>query len=288
MSRAAPHRRSRRVIIILLVTAALCAGLAVRGWVDTTRPRLRGVGREAGVTRELRVLHVSDLHARRFGAHQAGLERILRGVHADVALITGDMIVAGRDELGPALELVAVLRRHASLLVFVPGNHDDAQVASALERHRVRLVEPGEVISIPGRGDVAIVSADRAGAITAAPARAAPLLIVAMHQPPGERTLRAARRLTTGTQLLLAGHTHGGQLRMPWVGALIAPVSWDEVETGGSMLELFPDLRGFLVVGEEHAGDQWVSVSTGLGETLLPFRLFDRAEITLFTVRPRR
>lgn len=287
MPQAASQRRSRRVVI-LLVAAALCVGLAVRGWVDTTRPRLHEVGLEAGVTRELKVLHVSDLHARRFGAKQAGLERILQGVHADVAVITGDLIVAGRDELGPALELVTVLHGHAPLLVFVPGNHDDARVESVLARHGVSIVEPGAVVSIPGRDDAVIVSADRAGAISAAPARDTPLLIVAMHQPPGERTLRAARRLTTGTQLLLAGHTHGGQLRLPWVGALITPVRWDESGTGGSMLELFPDVRGFLVVGEKHSGGQWISVSSGLGETLVPLRLFDRAEISLLKVQPAR
>jgi len=54
---------------------------------------------------------------------------------------------------------------------------------------------------VAGRGDVAIVSADQEGDMSAAAARDTPLLPVAMHQPPGESALRPARRLMTGTQL---------------------------------------------------------------------------------------
>lgn len=289
MSRSPDRPRGgRRVVrlIVFIVLAALAVAVLARAYSDTYRPQVHRVTIPAAVTRPFTIIQASDLHARRFGKRQAELARILRGAHADLAVITGDMIDRGHDLLQPALELAAVLRAHAPLTVFVAGNHDDQMVSDALSRHGVVILGHDTVVIPSGRPDVAIVATDDDGHIVARPDPGVALLVVAMHAPPDRQVLASARPLTRGTQLFLAGHTHGGQIRLPLIGAIAAPVN-ASFGALGSRLEFLPDLRGFLVKGERRYGSQWVSVSAGLGETFIPGRLFDPAELSLITVVPR-
>ena len=107
-----------------------------------------------------------------------------------------------------------------------------------------------------------------------------------MHQPPRDSLLQSAAGLAPGTELVLAGHTHGGQLRVPGIGALVAPRDWGIHGITSLTDQVLPDLRGFMVDGAYRRGRQYVDVSPGLGTTYVPFRLFAPAEITLVRLVP--
>ena len=68
--------------------------------------------------------------------------------------------------------------------------------------------------------------------------------------------------------LIFSGHTHGGQFRLPLIGGLIAPS-----DSGG----FFPEYDGGLYT----MGDSCMIVSRGLGNSILPFRINNRAEIVI-------
>jgi predicted MPP superfamily phosphohydrolase len=77
-----------------------------------------------------------------------------------------------------------------------------------------------------------------------------------------------ARDINEGKyDLILSGHSHGGQVRLPILGALIVPIGVDGYEKGWY----------FTPAG-------WLHVSSGLGTFFLPTRFFCRPEITLVEI----
>ena len=75
---------------------------------------------------------------------------------------------------------------------------------------------------------------------------------------------------TQGFQLSVAGHTHGGQVCLPFYGALVKPPGGEHYTAG---------------LYEE--GDELVYVNRGLGVTSLPLRFFARPEITVLEFSPQ-
>jgi uncharacterized protein len=287
-----PHGYSeamkRRTFLYVTLAAAFAAAAALGwvGWTDTTAPVLReNVVPVSGISGELRVLHVSDLHSARFGTKQADIERLLAGARFDAAVITGDLLAAQGSDRAASFELVSVLQKHTDAVLFVPGNHDDPALSDELSARGVAVVRAGTAVRlIAGDTRVTVVSADRYGRVSADVAVATPLLLVAMHQPPDANTLSSVRPLTRGTQVFLAGHTHGGQIRVPGIGAVRAPLRW----VGDDPDEWFPDWRGIAVMGVYRHDGQVVEISPGLGTTIVPFRLFDPAELTVLRLVPMR
>ena len=178
----------------------------------------------------LRVALLSDIH---FGNRAMSTERLnaiveqINGAHPDLILIAGDFVV-GHDALrasGRAAGLEAPLSRlNAPLgVVAVLGNHDhwtapDA-VRLALGRARITVLENRAV----RRGPLAVVGIDDAfsghddiEAASASLAAIGGVPILLTHSPD------LVHKLRDGFPLVVAGHTHCGQVVLPWYGPLLA------------------------------------------------------------------
>lgn len=76
-----------------------------------------------------------------------------------------------------------------------------------------------------------------------------------------------------GADLTVAGHTHGGLIRLPGIGSVISP-----------QFQLFPKYdSGFFTIGKRHA-----VVSRGLGTHTFHIRIFDRAELVVIHLKPEK
>ena len=196
-------------------------------WVDFTHhdvalaglpPRLDG----------LRVAHLTDLHASAvvpLDWIRSVIDRV-NAMEPDVAVITGDLVTEDTSWIdGVAYELGRLQARHGRFAIL--GNHDywtqGSRVSAALERNGVHHLRNANVV-IGGPGGLRLVGIDDHWTgnddLDAAMAGVGPdeASLLLMHSP--DLLLPAAR---AGVRLALAGHTHGGQVRLPGWGALIVP-----------------------------------------------------------------
>ena len=284
----------------LSVTGA-AAGAAVAAWpfVEPHLPVLRAVRVPVlpPSWAPLRVLHLSDLHLLPRHTRRAAWVRDLARLEPDLVVSTGDHVssVEAFDLLG---ETLGALTADGTPGVFVPGNNDyftpvlpspvgylrdgpprrrkadiPWEQASALlqERGWTDLTHRRTTIHVAGRPvvltgtDDAHLRRDRYGLVSG------PVdgFGVGVTHTPQRALLRSYER--DGHTLVLAGHTHGGQLRVPRAGPLVTNC----------------DLQRSRARGLTRGEGGWLHVSAGLGTSpYLPVRFCCRPEATLLDLVP--
>ncbi len=228
-------------------------------------------------TKPLRVVLISDFHVARFGNTPARMQETVDHVAAlkpDLVLLAGDFIadpilqpVPMRPNVAPWARLKAPLGVFAVL-----GNHDFHENTDRLKfwlrEVGVRVLEnaavrvgPLAVVGISDKfsghariGD-ALRSAKRQGGVP----------IVVTHSP------ALISRIPAGVELVLAGHTHCGQIVLP----LIGPID-KRTEYGGRF-----------ACGVIREGRRTIVVTAGLGVSRVPFRLGAPPDFWLITIVPR-
>lgn len=231
---------------------------------------------EAGAS--ARIVLLSDLH---LGAYKdAGfVERVAASVNAtqaDCVLIAGDLLYAARLPLEP---MFAPLGRINKPVYAVLGNHDPRELGETVSESRaielveraldgagVRMIENQVVdcggVAVAGIGDR---WSGREETRFLHAYRGSKPLIVVTHNPDTALDLRAPQ-----VKLVLAAHTHGGQIRIPWLYQKVLPVSG-------------PFDKG--LHEPVTAGGPRIFVTSGLGETALPLRLFNPPVIDVLTLQ---
>ncbi len=281
------------VVVAVLAAGSCCVAYGVfieRKWFRMTRYRLEIL--PAGGPQALRVLHLSDLHYAR------GDRRMARFIASlperDVTVITGDLL--GEPEA--AEEVARILRPARGELAsyFVLGSNDryyprpifylryfkrrgrklrvgergrDRKLVSQLEAdgwmHLSNARAELDGIEAAGMDDPHIHRPDLRMMLRRSPERFG---LAIVHSPDPAPELAAL-----GYGLIVAGHTHGGQVRMPFVGALV----------NNSKLPLRMSMGMFRI------GSTYLHISPGLGTSkYAPFRFLCRPEATLIELaRPR-
>lgn len=265
-----PTGRSRLATAALILLVLLHA---VGGWLVWDNRRLVVTDYEVTMadlpadSSGIRIAQVSDLHAAHFGSFEDRLLQAVTAAQPDLVVITGDIVDRSTRDLTAPLRTAERLAQVAPT-VFITGNHEAdlgqlPQLLEGLEQRGV-LVLRDEAHSMTLSGtDLVVVGLDDAKHRRNAklPARSpgevmdslgitddAPVLVLA-HRP----TL-LPELAEHGADVVLSGHAHGGQVRIPGVGGLIAP------DQG-----LFPALTS----GVHRHGDASMVISRGLGNTAL-------------------
>lgn len=238
--------------------------------------------------RGLRIVHISDLHARPSRFLAPLFQRLVEEVNradADLVLVSGDL-AAGAENMSIAARLLSHMSSRHGLFVTL-GNHDlnvtmerwlqgldegfDVEVLRRiLADHGVRLLHneavmverAGHRVAIVGVGDASCGLDDLCGATAGLPA--ADLVIVVEHSPdildrPGIEI----------ADLVLCGHTHGGQMMIPGWGSVWAPV-WRDRRRGAGLLA---------------CGDVACHVSRGVGVTW-PIRVGCPPQLAILELHP--
>lgn len=277
MTRAKGKPRFRYLLLALCVLGAF---LAAKAWHDTTRdPVVRFIRIALPIGSAQwppgRIVLLSDLHVAGPDMPPARLGRIVRQVNAlkpDLVLFAGDFVsdkglatkhYSSRESVAP----LAGLDRRAIKLA-VPGNHDHWRDVRALERELAKVRVRTLRNEVANAGGVIVGGLDDNYTDHANLPRLLRHLrsmgrggVILAHSPDD------FPKLPRGTGLMLAGHTHCGQIGWPWGGAPFYNVR---------------DRRYGCGVIRENGNT--LIISAGLGTSVLPVRLFTQPEIWVVDV----
>lgn len=232
-----------------------------------------------------RIAHISDLHNTEFGEDNATLLQMLSECQPDIIVITGDLIDAQHTDVEAALSFVQESIKVAPIF-YVTGNHEascpqydvlkaglESAGVTVLEDEITYLERKGETIALLGLSDPNFsIRGDLFGEV---PAMVSTKLKNMLEQESSYSILLSHRPelfetyVACGVDLILSGHAHGGQFRLPFVGGLIAP------DQG-----LFPKYDAGLYTD----GNTNMIVSRGLGNSIIPIRFNNRPEIVLINL----
>ena len=266
------ERRARGWLTLLLMGCLLFA------WARFVEPQRIRVQETVltGTGAPLRLVLISDIH---LGVYKdtAYLQRLVDRINtlqADAVVIAGDF---SYEPDGASLQAMFAPLAGLRLPTYaVLGNHDqqapgpdiDVELRAALAGHNVKVIEGTTVMlggfRLAGLGD-RWADKDDPGFLTIA--RSTVPTLVLTHNPDSAIGLDPDQ-----TALVLAGHTHGGQIRIPWL-----------------YKQVIPSRYGF-DRGEQYlrtpAGRVRVYTTVGTGEIGLPMRLFNPPTIDLLDLRP--
>ena len=235
-----------------------------------------------------RIAQVSDLHNAEFGENNEILLQKLAESKPDIIVITGDLVDASHTDLNAAIVFVEKATVIAPIY-YVTGNHEanitqyddlkerlEAVGVIVLEDEGVLLEREGKQLSLIGLSDPDFtIKGDLFGEV---PAMVATKLkgmeiqetytILLSHRPELLETY-----VYCGIDLVLSGHAHGGQFRLPFVGGLIAPNQG-----------FFPKYDA----GVYKEANTDLVVSRGIGNSIIPIRFNNRPEIVLVTLEANK
>lgn len=264
------------VIIIIALSCCYIYGSKIEpNWIevvsiDLTIPNLDSV------FNNFKIVQVSDLHSNYF-MPESRLNKIIKSVNQqqpDAIAITGDFVTQGRGFNDKNLiSKFSRLEAKAGVLS-VLGNHDHwkpniARLQQILVQSQINNLENGVYLVERGSQQLAIAGIDDPywgkpdlqQAIAQLPSNVPAILLV--HEP--DYIEKSA--LTHRFALQLSGHSHGGQIKIPFLDPFILPKGGRKYFAGLNQVE-----------------DTIIYTSRGLGMTGLPLRFGSRPEITVFTL----
>lgn len=273
--------RRRKTAVLLVLTALLAAGFLLWGncSLQTTETALVSPALPPAFD-GLRIVELADLHGRVFGRGSRRLLAAVRRAEPDLICIDGDLF----DEHTDLAMLPPLLRGLCAIapVYYVTGNHEwrVPGLRGILAQMRAcgvtvlqddwRVLRRGEDALIVAGTDDPCGPAERKtpaeliADIRAEAGEAAFLLLLA------HRNDQLPQWSALGVQAVLAGHCHGGVVRLPFVGGLF-----------GTDRRLFPAWDA----GLYRQGETALYVSRGLGYTNVHFRLFNRPEVAVIVLR---
>jgi uncharacterized protein len=223
-----------------------------------------------------RIVQLSDIHADRWMTAQR-IQKVVDRVNQmspDLVVLTGDFVTRNAEEYTPNLKVLKALKPIDKTLAIL-GNHDawtnpdlvqqtlEAAGIDVLANQVVTLDRGSQQLHMGGVDDV-WAERDRLDKVLATlPAKGAAILLA--HEPDFADTSAATGRF----DLQLSGHSHGGQVRLPF------------------MKKFFPPLAYKYPMGQYQVGSMIQYTNRGLGSSGIPIRFNCRPEITIFTLKSR-
>ncbi len=281
------HRR-KRLFILLILLAFVILAIVFSIWQNNSIVITRtdyANEKIPSTFNDFKIVQISDLHNKLFGKEQKQLLEKVSGETPDIIVITGDLIDQRKYDLEKAMVFVQGAVKIAPVY-YVSGNHeawsgDYETIKTRLEDFGVIVLDNAEIEIIRGDDHIKILGLSDPDFLTSSYIEGTDATLVKKslngwkdengfkvllsHRPELFNLYRDANM-----DLVFSGHAHGGQFRLPFIGGLIAP------DQG-----LFPKFTS----GSYTEGSTTLFVSRGLGNSIIPQRLFNRPEIVVVTLK---
>ena len=226
-----------------------------------------------------RIVQISDLHNAEFGENNEKLLLMLKQADADIIAITGDMIDSRNTDIDVAISF-AQKAVNIAPVYYVNGNHE-SRVLGEYEKLKQGLTDAGVTILENSSADITIGDETISLIGINDPTLRMELVDDTMEQniahqlvsviPDNDnyKVLLAHRPeyfdvYAGNVDLVLSGHAHGGQFRIPFIGGLVAPGQG-----------FFPEYYE----GSHIKENTEMIVSRGIGNSIIPFRINNKPEI---------
>lgn len=229
------------------------------------------------------IVQVSDLHNTEFGRGSDDLLRLIQDSSPDIIAVTGDLISREDHVYETAMDFISKAQSIAPVY-FVTGNHEAyhehfSKIRRELLERGVRVLTNEETFVDYGSSRIRLIGTEDpafAGRSGLSEERILGAALGDLRSAGEDFTLLLSHRpeffslyVLYELDLVLAGHAHGGQVRLPFIGALTAPgQGW------------FPDYTE----GVHEAGDTRMVVSRGLGNSIIPLRVNNPPELVVVSL----
>ncbi|HHQ2897162.1 TPA: metallophosphoesterase [Bacillus cereus] len=228
-----------------------------------------------------KILQISDLHNKKFGDNQDVLIQKMKSIDPDIIAITGDLIDSKSYDAEVSMQLIREMVKKYPVY-FVTGNHEQwsgkyNSLEKELKKYGVNVLRNEHVCIRKGEQEINLLGIDdpefgtgnrdegniiideiKKAKIEMQPDRYNVLL---SHRPEFIKEYTNER-----LDLVLSGHAHGGQVRLPFIGGLVAPNQG-----------VLPKYTAGLYVEKNTS----MVVSRGLGNSIIPQRILNRPEIVV-------
>ena len=229
---------------------------------------------------KLTIVHVSDLHNKEFGKDNKRLLKKIESCGPDIIAVTGDIIDSYHTDVDVAITFMQKASEIAPCY-FIPGNHEqrvpdeyntfkeelEGFNVTILENEAVEFSQNEDTFSLIGLIDPNFVFDYPTGYISTQLSTLSAddnYTVLLAHRPEYFETYTSF-----DVDLVLSGHAHGGQFRIPFIGGLFAPDqgAFPKYDSG-----MFSDNNTEMIV------------SRGLGNSVFPFRLNNPPELITITI----
>ena len=271
--RKIPHKKILILILIIIILIPFCLYQNKHLVITTYTYESEKLGEDLD---GYRIVQISDLHNAAFGKENKKLLETIRSCSPDIIVITGDLVDSNHTNVERAVAFVKEAVKIAPVY-YVTGNHEYwldpseneqmmqgilAAGAYDLDDEAVRIEKGDSSFLLVGLDDQHLSDETLKNLLQE---QKNELSIVLAHEPQYLQNYANA-----GADLVLTGHAHGGQIRLPFVGGIVAPD------------------QGFLpeyTSGQYNSTDTEMIVSRGLGNSIIPVRLFNYPEVVCVELR---
>ncbi len=233
-----------------------------------------------------KIVQISDLHNKNYYGR---LSKKIERIKPDIVVITGDLIDRRNAKIDTALQLVEQISNIAPVY-YVSGNHEQLSgkydiLKGKLGKPNVKIIDNSYVvlernesrIGLMGLADPTIQQKESTYLLADSSYYVENNLNRLFENADTNFNILLSHRpeyfhiyAKVGIDLVFSGHAHGGQIRIPFIGGLVAPNQG-----------FFPKYTD----GIHRAGSTSMVVSRGLGNSVLPPRIFNRPELVTVILR---
>lgn len=281
-------KNKKRIIALTVLAIFLLTLVAWTAWENTTLELSTYTIQSEKLPKSFsgyRIAQISDLHNAKMSNDNEKLLAMLREIEPDIIAITGDLIDANKTDVEIALQFAEDALKIAPCY-YVTGNHEaftaeyemlESNLLNLgviiLSDRRVELEKDGKTISLLGVDDPSFTK----DAPHQSPEMAMYTKLQALKGNEDTFSILLSHRpelfnayTKNNIDLVLSGHAHGGQFRLPFIGGLVAP------DQG-----LFPEYDSGLYT----SGNTNMIVSRGIGNSIIPLRFNNRPEVLLIELK---
>jgi predicted MPP superfamily phosphohydrolase len=263
--------------IIILTIIVLIILLLVYNQFQISKFKINQVSIESKkVNSEIKISQITDFHSNK----NINIEKVVESIikyNPNIIVLTGDIIDTKTEDLSLTFELVDGLNTVNKTIYFVEGNHEGQnpkkdEFLEGLEERGVYILDnKTTMLDIDGE-EIRIIGvpffAERDQFQKVLDSATPNIYDILLSHSPN----RPIDYLDYRIDLVLSGHTHGGQIRLPVIGGVVAPGQgfFPKYDKGLIQLENGPLLY----------------MDSGLGNSILPIRFLNPVQISEITIKP--